>query len=230
VLTTSNGKLFSVELLDKLYSEMANAKFDPKAAVLHAYSPSRPKPKREAIVPNCTAPTGEKMQRIVGATSQSSGPFMTIINSAWYGDPGNRSRGKDVTTKVRSMVDSRGNLRVQANNENFGDPAPGTGKILEVKITNLEGESKIQTVGEHTNQAVVLSNVSKEVRGARLATAVAPQPATFQVQLPQDAQPGQALQIPVPAPLPGAGELVSFVVPPGCSGGQIVSLPAPQSK
>jgi hypothetical protein len=62
-----------------------------------------------------------------------------------YGDlpAGNQT---DVTEKIAGMVKDNF-LTVDATNDNFGDPAEGTGKSLQVDYT-VDGVARTRTVGE----------------------------------------------------------------------------------
>ena len=73
-------------------------------------------------------------------------PSKIKIVSAFYGDlpAGNKT---DVTAKVQVMVKANA-LSVAASNENFGDPAEGTGKKLKIEYTFEGGATKSKEVGE----------------------------------------------------------------------------------
>jgi len=81
-------------------------------------------------------------------------PSKLKIISAFYGDlpDGNKT---DVSAKVQSKVHSNA-LSVDASNDNFGDPAEGTGKKLKVEYSFDGGEKKTKEVGE--NEKLEISN------------------------------------------------------------------------
>ena len=68
-----------------------------------------------------------------------------VIVKAVYGDLPDGDK-MDVTNKVKAMVKD-GALSVEANNDNFGDPAEGVVKKLKVDYT-FEGKAKSKTVDE----------------------------------------------------------------------------------
>lgn len=68
-----------------------------------------------------------------------------VIVKAYYGDLPDGAK-TDVTEKVTAMVKDNA-LSVEANNENFGDPADGIGKKLKVDYT-IDGKAKSRTVNE----------------------------------------------------------------------------------
>jgi hypothetical protein len=81
-------------------------------------------------------------------------PSKLKIVSAFYGDlpDGNKT---DVSAKVQSKVRANA-LSVDASNDNFGDPAEGTGKKLKVEFSFDGGEKKTKEVGE--NEKLEISN------------------------------------------------------------------------
>jgi hypothetical protein len=81
-------------------------------------------------------------------------PSKLVIVSAFYGDlpDGNKS---DVKAKVQSMVKDDA-LTIDANNDNFGDPAEGVGKKLKVEYTFENGAAKTKEVGE--GEQLTISN------------------------------------------------------------------------
>ena len=62
-----------------------------------------------------------------------------------------------VTTKVAAMVKDDA-LKVEATNDNFGDPAEGVGKKLKVDYT-FNGVAKSKTVDE--NETLTISNTGE---------------------------------------------------------------------
>jgi hypothetical protein len=76
-------------------------------------------------------------------TAPSSGQLM--ITRAIYGDLPDGAK-TDVTEKVKAMVKDN-HLTVEASNENFGDPASGVAKSLEVDYT-IGKVSYIKTADE----------------------------------------------------------------------------------
>jgi hypothetical protein len=79
-------------------------------------------------------------------------PSKLKILKAVYGDlpDGNKT---DVTAKVQIKVKDDA-LAIDANNENFGDPAEGVGKKLHVEYSFDGGEKKTKEVGESENLAI----------------------------------------------------------------------------
>jgi Domain of unknown function (DUF3395) len=74
-----------------------------------------------------------------------------VITRAVYGDLPDGPK-TDVTEKVKAMVkDNR--LTVEASNENFGDPASGVNKSLEVDYT-IDNVSYIKTADEDQTLAI----------------------------------------------------------------------------
>jgi hypothetical protein len=82
---------------------------------------------------------------VENGTLAISGPPRLVIKRAVYGDlPDGPST--DVTEKVAQAADGD-SLSLAANNDNFGDPAPGITKKLRVDYT-LDGKASSQTVSE----------------------------------------------------------------------------------
>jgi uncharacterized protein YbaA (DUF1428 family) len=81
-------------------------------------------------------------------------PSKLVIVSAFYGDlpDGNKT---DVKAKVQTMVKDDA-LTVDASNDNFGDPAEGTGKKLKVEYTFEGGAAKTKEVNE--GEQLTISN------------------------------------------------------------------------
>ncbi len=80
-----------------------------------------------------------------------------VIRKALYGDlPHGRSR--DVTQKVAAMVKS-GKMDVAATNGNFGDPAGGIVKKLQVEYT-VDGRQYTKSVQENASLTITASSVS----------------------------------------------------------------------
>ncbi len=73
-------------------------------------------------------------------------PGKIVVRKAVYGDLP-KGRQKDVTKKVAALV-KRGGLDIAASNGNFGDPAGGTVKKLEIVYT-VNGATRTQTVTEN---------------------------------------------------------------------------------
>ena len=66
----------------------------------------------------------------------------TIIR-AWYGESAFSGRGVDVTRKVRKHH-AKGNLRIKADNDVFGDPAFGVEKHLWIEYRSGRGPATVQ--------------------------------------------------------------------------------------
>lgn len=74
-----------------------------------------------------------------------------VIKKAVYGDLPDGDK-IDVTEKVAAMVKDDA-LSVDATNDNFTDPAVGTGKQLKVDYT-FDGKEKSKTVNENETLAI----------------------------------------------------------------------------
>ncbi len=79
-----------------------------------------------------------------------------VVTKAVYGDLPDGAK-TDVTGKVAVMVKENA-LSVEANNDNFGDPADGVGKKLKIDYT-FDGVAKSKTVDE--GQTLTLSNTGE---------------------------------------------------------------------
>ena len=79
-----------------------------------------------------------------------------VIVKAVYGDLPDGDK-TDVTEKVAAMVKDNA-LSVEANNDNFGDPAEGTVKKLQVNYT-FGGVAKSKTVDE--NETLTISSTGE---------------------------------------------------------------------
>ncbi len=89
------------------------------------------------------------------APPKADAPKLVIVK-AEYGDLPDGAKS-DVTKKVAEMVKAD-ELSVAASNDNFGDPAEGTGKKLRVEYT-FNGTKKNKTVDE--NQTLTISNTGE---------------------------------------------------------------------
>jgi len=82
----------------------------------------------------------------VGGGGGGGGGGETIIRS-WYGEDAFAGRGTDVTRKVRKHH-AKGNLRIKADNDVFGDPAVGALKHLWIEYRSGHGPATVSAL-EH---------------------------------------------------------------------------------
>jgi len=81
----------------------------------------------------------------------------------WYGDPAapfDTTRGYDVTTKALQLVQQRF-LELNADNQQWGDPVPGTPKVLLLKFRGMDAqfnaeEEQTKQLWEHSGMTLKL--------------------------------------------------------------------------
>eukprot|EP00940_MAST-03C_sp_MAST-3C-sp2_P002667 g2667.t1 len=79
-------------------------------------------------------------------------PKGAVILGAYYGDPKNLSRGKNVTSKVLNYVRKEGMTKLWANAEWFGDPWYGSQKQLQIKLAVVKGSEADLTLDERDRE------------------------------------------------------------------------------
>jgi hypothetical protein len=105
------------------YSEASNAVSvnlsDPTPPPTPPYIPEGASTVNEGGSINIVAPEGKRIATIVG----------------YYGDPSDSTRGGEVSSVLAGLAVGSTSITIDANNSLFGDPAPGTPKILIVLVT-----------------------------------------------------------------------------------------------
>lgn len=89
---------------------------------------------------------------------------------AWYGDPDNAERGIDVSSTLTELASGETSVTIDSSNA-YGDPAPGTVKVL-IVIINYEDAPIVEPIPEET--------LAPQPEGT-----VTPQPEPTETQIPE---------------------------------------------
>ena len=124
-ITVPDGVTVSIKVRADNDSEVVFSDFSQPVVVIVPPAPTPPTTPQGAITVNeggsvdITAPEGQRIASI----------------SAYYGDPNDGSQGEDVSSILSSLFTGSTSATINADNSVFGDPAPGTPKVLIFVVT-----------------------------------------------------------------------------------------------
>jgi hypothetical protein len=173
----------------------ATAPSDSQTAVVDTPTATSPFIPQGAVVisegstASVTAPTGKRVLTVSG----------------YYGDPNNSFRGLDVSSTLTSMFAGNTSFTVTSSNQ-FGDPAPGTVKVLIFLVTY---EDIPQPIPSDTSTSTVDSgSATVDTQTSQTDTSTAPGPQPVVPTPPAPVEPAPVIQ-----PLPPVTEPDPVVEP-----------------